>query len=112
LPPDSNPKKDRHYLVLEELDVGDLMLRLLAHDPGLVESVRNVLDEADVAAADRRVYVMLGPIDARNAKGARRQAANRHYGDGDDRLPERLVSVPTHNWQPGPVNRSSQLRVG
>ena len=107
MPPDSNPTKDRSYLVLEEFDVIAL-LRTVIDDKDLLDRVEDALP-----TGDHTVYRRLGTTtQARNAVGARRKAANREYGDRDAKLPDRLVSVPLKNWQPGPVASVSGLRVG
>ena len=107
-PSDSNPTKDRSYVMLEEFDFVAL-LRTLIDDKDLIDNVEDALP-----TGEHTVYRRLGTTtQARNAVGARRKAANREYGGVDaSQLPDRLVSVPVKNWQPGPVSSSTQLRVG
>ena len=93
--------------LLEELDVVAL-LRTVIDDKDLLDRVEDALP-----TGEHTVYRRLGTTtQARNAVGARRKAANREYGDRDAKLPDRLVSVPLKNWQPGPVASVSGLRVG
>ena len=106
-PSDSNPTKDRSYVLLEEFDLVAL-LRTLTDDKDLIDNVEDALP-----SGEHTVYRRLGTTtQARNAVGARRKAANRAYSGADAKLPDRLVSVPVKNWQPGPVSSSTQLRVG
>jgi hypothetical protein len=107
-PSDSNPTKDRSYVMLEEFDLVAL-LRTQIDDKDLLDRVEDALP-----TGDHTVYRRLGTAtQARNSKQARRKAANRAYEGVDaDKLPDRLVSVPVKNWQPGPVTSSTSLRVG
>ena len=107
MPPDSNPTKDRSYLVLEELDVVAL-LRTVIDDKDLLDRVEDALPTGSTPSTGGWAPT----TQARNAVGARRKAAHREYGDRDAKLPDRLVSVPLKNWQPGPVASVSGLRVG
>lgn len=99
----------RRYKVLEELDVADVVQRLVS---GVVDDAAlDAVVEALGGVSGTTVYSLLSEQEARNALQARRQAA-RVFKPTDDLVPDRLISVPEKNWQSGPLNRDSRLTVG
>lgn len=96
----------RQYLIFEEVDLGDLVERVVATElaPGLVGPVVDKLKQSGAIVYSRRSFDQGGrtfdSVEARNGQNALR-AAGRLIGQGYE---GRLVPVPENSWTPRVVS--------